>query len=406
MSQLKYYSSMFVLSLAAGGWSAEARAQGAPPSRPTVGEPVLSSVEMSALMPPPETYEMPPLPTNGGMSKPMPVPEARTSYEAPSPGGVVRSAYRTTAPDPAAAPGTLERMDATSVRRASTQDSAYQGMPLYGYHADQSARANAPPRRMELPESALTDEKALPASSSYGALGSGHGLMGSSGLPPIGGPVPTELCKVSLPPYRIEPPDILVMDVQALELSAPHRSRQTRSEHVVAPDGTICLGTYGYVYVAGMTRPEAKTAIQRHLSQFVQEPEIALDVRAYNSKAYYVITEGGASGQRVFRFVCTGNETVLDAISNVPGLPAVASKRKVWVARPAPNRYQPDQALSVDWLAITEGGSTVTNYQIFPGDRIFVKADHPDKHDSARAKNPSAFDRLFGLSLVGCKTEP
>ena len=61
--------------------------------------------------------------------------------------------------------------------------------------------------------------------------------------------------------------------------------------------------------------------------------EMQVDVLSYNSKYYYVITDGGGYGQQVYPFLVTGNETVLDALAKVNGLPAVADKRKIWVAR-------------------------------------------------------------------------
>src|SRR5262249_33101479 len=61
--------------------------------------------------------------------------------------------------------------------------------------------------------------------------------------------------------------------------------------------------------------------------------ELTLDVAAYNSKYYYVITDGAGYGEQVIRFPYTGNETVLDAVSQIQGLPAVSSKKRVWVAR-------------------------------------------------------------------------
>ena len=42
--------------------------------------------------------------------------------------------------------------------------------------------------------------------------------------------------------------------------------------------------------------------------------------------------------------------------------------------------------LPVDWRAITEGGSTCTNYQIFPGDRIYVGPDCLIKADNYLSK--------------------
>jgi protein involved in polysaccharide export with SLBB domain len=299
--------------------------------------------------------------------------------------------------------------------------------------------------------------------------------------PPNNAPLPVELCKASLPPYIVEPPDILLIDTVRMIPLPPYRIepldillvqvtptlpnqpisgaftvtpdgtinlgyvyglvrvagltleeaqvvlrthltraiqnpqvavalaqsrtiQQVRGEHLVRPDGTISLGTYGCVYVAGMTLAQAKAAIERYLSQFVQNPEISLDVAAYNSKVYYVIADGAGYGQQVYRFPATGNETVLDAISNIGGIPIVGSKRNIWVARPSPPYRQCYQILPVDWEAITLGGATETNYQIFPGDRIYIKSDCLIRFDNMLAKIISPVERLFGVTLLGSAT--
>lgn len=177
--------------------------------------------------------------------------------------------------------------------------------------------------------------------------------------------------------------------------------QQIRGEHLVRPDGTISLGTYGCVHVAGLTLAQIKTVVERHLSQYLQDPDVAIDVFAYNSKAYYVITDGAGYGQQVFKFPITGKETVLDAIQAIQGLPAVASKKKIWVARPGPCNQPCNQVLPVDWMAITQGGSTCTNYQLFPGDRIYVKADPLIALDYALAKIFAPIERVLGLALLG-----
>src|SRR5207302_10753758 len=78
--------------------------------------------------------------------------------------------------------------------------------------------------------------------------------------------------------------------------------QQLRGEHLVRPDGTISLGSYGSVYVAGMSLGQAKCVVEKYLSQYLLNPQISVDVFAYNSKVYYVITDGGGYGQQVFRF--------------------------------------------------------------------------------------------------------
>jgi polysaccharide biosynthesis/export protein len=190
----------------------------------------------------------------------------------------------------------------------------------------------------------------------------------------------------------------------SLTLAQTHGLQQTRGEHLVRPDGTIGLGTYGYVYVTGMTIPQAKEAIEKHLSQYLLKPEISLDVYAYNSKVFYIITDGAGFGEQVYRLPITGNETVLDALSQIYGLPVVASRHKIWIARPAPAGHPCDQVLPVDWKAITQGGSTATNYQVFPGDRIYVKADCLIWIDNTLAKILSPVERIFGVTLLGTET--
>lgn len=177
--------------------------------------------------------------------------------------------------------------------------------------------------------------------------------------------------------------------------------QQIQGEHLVRPDGSVGLGTYGSVHVAGLTLDDAKRAIEEHLSKFLAKPEITVDVIGYNSKTFYVITDGGGFGEQVVRLPITGNETVLDAISQISGLPQVASKRSIWIARPGPVELGCDQILPVDWCAITQGGATATNYQVFPGDRIYVKADKMIAFDNFITKVTTPFERMFGFTLLG-----
>jgi hypothetical protein len=90
---------------------------------------------------------------------------------------------------------------------------------------------------------------------------------------------------------------------------------------------------------------------------------------------------------------------VLDAIGLVNGLPAVSSKTRIWVARPSPADGGCDQVLPVDWDAITQGGSTATNYQLLPGDRVYVKAEPWTCFDNTVARVLAPFERMLRLSL-------
>ena len=109
----------------------------------------------------------------------------------------------------------------------------------------------------------------------------------------------------------------------SVKLARVSGAQPLTGQYLVGPDGTINLRQYGLVHVAGLTVTEAKLAIQKHLAQYLDSPELSVDVVAYNSKVYYIITQGAGMGDNVRRFPITGNETVLDAISQVERAVAV-----------------------------------------------------------------------------------
>ena len=245
--------------------------------------------------------------------------------------------------------------------------------------------------------------------------------MAEISVPPPGA-VPRELEMMSLPPYVIGPPDELLIEVvQQSTVPDPDtkvlRTETTRlpvqpitGRFLVGPDGAVGLGYWGRVPVSGLTLEQAGDVIRKQVVQnealrrFGTKPEslvVIVDVVAYNSKQYYVIFDGGGYGEQVYRFPITGSETVLDALANVYGLNEIASKRNIWVARRTPHPGQPWQILPVDWIGITQHGITLTNYQILPGDRIYVKAQKLVTIDHALARIIAPIERIAGITLLG-----
>lgn len=184
-------------------------------------------------------------------------------------------------------------------------------------------------------------------------------------------------------------------------LPNPSAKQVVAGPHLVRPDGTVGLGIYGGVFVAGMTLTEAKLTIERHLRHHMHNPEVSVDVLEYRSKMYYVIADGGGAGERVYRLPSTGNETVLDAVAQVSGLPSFASKSQIWIARPSPDCCGPDKLLHVDWDAIAQGAQTCTNYQLLPGDRLYVKADPLIRFDTQFGKIMAPLERVLGFTILG-----
>jgi polysaccharide export outer membrane protein len=289
-------------------------------------------------------------------------------------------------------------------------------------------------------------------------------LPGKAMTPPITlpapGSVPTELNPVTLPEYVIEPPDVLVVEARVKKVDVPPRLAKVRgwlttkkdeddkplteekrlryeeervaleqevrytgeteqlpynpiqNQFQVRPDGTIYLGAYGTVSVAGLTTNQARLAIRSVLAKQINYDAggtkedsvlVLVDVVQYNSKTYYVITDGAGAGERVAEFPITGKEFVSSAIARIGGLPEEASKRNIWVARRTPQLNE-EQILPVDWVGITQWGVTSTNYQLFPGDRVYVKAQRIVTVDRTLGKLLSPIERLLGVTLLGTQT--
>jgi polysaccharide biosynthesis/export protein len=160
----------------------------------------------------------------------------------------------------------------------------------------------------------------------------------------------------------------------SIQLVRTGGTQQITGTYLIQQDGNVNLRQYGVVNVAGKTSTEVKEAIDKHLEQFFDSPEVTVEVVGFNSEAYFVIRENSLAGEDVVRLPITGKETVLDAISMVGGLTGVSSQR-IWIARPVPGTFGCEQILPINYLAITRDASAATNYQILPGDRVFIAED-------------------------------
>lgn len=179
----------------------------------------------------------------------------------------------------------------------------------------------------------------------------------------IPGDIPRELQKSVLRSYVLEPGDVIL--VQAADLDSPVR---LPGDQTIMADGTIVLGKYGQVMVAGMTVEQVGGAVTDLIkSQEKDAGKIIARLVSPASKVYYVLGDVNAPGS----FPLAGRETVLDGIVAAGGLTQRASRRDILLARPTRPGESPI-VFPVCYLQIVQLGDTTTNYQLMPGDRIFV----------------------------------
>lgn len=178
-------------------------------------------------------------------------------------------------------------------------------------------------------------------------------------------PVPTnrELDMAVLPAYYVSPGDVLLVEPMRLdsELRFP-------SDQRVLIDGTLELGKYGRIVVAGQTVEQIEEMIAKKTHEVDGKAE-AVNVRIIDPQGavFYVLGEVNTPGV----YPLTGRETVLDGILTAGGISARSSTCNIVLSRPT----HPESCrvvLPVCYREITQLGDTSTNYQLKPGDRIFV----------------------------------
>jgi polysaccharide biosynthesis/export protein len=209
----------------------------------------------------------------------------------------------------------------------------------------------------------------------------------------------------------VEPTDLLIVEVlEALP------GRPVSGERLVRPDGTVSLGFYGDVHVAGLSLPEIKEKIVLHMQKYLTDEVLGLivpdnetgetvidpstrkpkmivpkdsnrvlvDLTAYNSQVYYI--EGDVYYPS--RLSYTGNDTVLDVLHYVGGIMPSADRSQIRLVRSYP-KGSPAKVLPIDYEEITMGTDSTTNYQLLPGDRLVVPHRPDDSSQTRASPRPS-----------------
>ena len=60
--------------------------------------------------------------------------------------------------------------------------------------------------------------------------------------------------------------------------------------------------------------------------------------------------------------------------------------------------------MPVDWQALSECGDPSTNYQLMPGDRLYVGSNRLVAADIRLARILAPVERLLGVTLLGAST--
>lgn len=183
-------------------------------------------------------------------------------------------------------------------------------------------------------------------------LGAGYASPGEGQAPPAvqpGAPVPSD--------FVIGPEDVLgVVFWRETELSG---------DVTVRPDGRITLPVLGEMVAAGLRPDELQKRITDAAAKYLTDPNVAVVVRAINSRKVFVTGRVTSPGT----FDLRNSMTVLQAIALAGGLTEYADAKNITVLR---RGDMTPVVLRFNYRDVAKGRKLEQNVVLRPGDTIVV----------------------------------
>jgi lipopolysaccharide/colanic/teichoic acid biosynthesis glycosyltransferase/protein involved in polysaccharide export with SLBB domain len=152
-----------------------------------------------------------------------------------------------------------------------------------------------------------------------------------------------------------------------LEIAVWNNEAVTRTV-LVRPDGRISLPLINDVQAAGLTPMQLQTNVAKALGPFIQNPDVAVIVKAVHSYKVSVMGEVKEPG----RFELGSRATVLDVLAMAKGFNEYADKGRIVVLR-RENGVTKQYSFQYMRLLQDNGESGRDNFFVQPGDIVLVR---------------------------------
>lgn len=154
--------------------------------------------------------------------------------------------------------------------------------------------------------------------------------------------------------YQIGPEDILLVRVW--------REPELSGAVQVRPDGKITMPLIGELQASGQTPEALKGQVAERLTEFVNKPEVMVQVQSVQSRRYYITGEVNRSGG----FPLVVPTTVLEALTNAGGFREFANTKKITILRNG-------KIIKFNYNEVIKGKNLQQNIPVENGDYIIVR---------------------------------
>lgn len=163
--------------------------------------------------------------------------------------------------------------------------------------------------------------------------------------------------------------DFVLGPEDVLEITVWRNADLTKTV-VVRPDGMISLPLVGDVRASGLTANQLAEQIAKRLSEFKDNPTVAVNVKEVNSYNVYVLGEVTKPG----KYQLKAFTTVLQAISMAGGFTPFASKNKMQIVRHVRNGSGDltEKRIAIRYDDLMTGRADPGNSVVLSGDTIVV----------------------------------
>ena len=162
----------------------------------------------------------------------------------------------------------------------------------------------------------------------------------------------------TLPPdYLIGPEDMLAIVFW--------RDKDMSTEVMVRPDGKISLPLLNDIQASGLSPEQLRLQLIEAASKIIEEPSVAIVVKAINSRKVFVTGQVGKAGP----YPLSGTTTVLQLIATAGGVLEYADSKNIRVMRTENGK---PVSYRFNYKDVIKGKNLKQNIELKPGDTVIV----------------------------------